>query len=63
MIEATRAELRRVARGLNDQQLDTPYCPDGWTVRQVIHHYADDHMNSYVRFKWAPTEDAPAIKG
>ena len=62
-IEATPAELRRVVSGLTDAQLDTPYRPGGWTVRQVVHHYADDHMNSYVRFKLALTEDAPAIKG
>jgi hypothetical protein len=62
-IEATPAELGRVVSGLNDAQLDTPYRPGGWTVRQVVHHYADDHMNSYVRFKLALTEDAPAIRG
>jgi hypothetical protein len=62
-IEATPAELRRVVDGLTDAQLDTPYRPAGWTARQVVHHYADDHMNSYVRFKLALTEDAPTIKG
>lgn len=63
VIEATPAELRRAVSGLTDAQIDTPYRPGGWTVRQVVHHYADDHMNSYVRFKLALTEDAPAIKG
>ncbi len=56
-------EVRRVVSGLNEKQLGTPYRPGGWTVRQVVHHYADDHMNSYVRFKWALTEDSPVIKG
>ena len=48
--------------GLDDRQLDTPYRPGGWTVRQVVHHYADSHANSYVRFRLALTEDAPVIK-
>ncbi|HTX40174.1 MAG TPA: putative metal-dependent hydrolase [Bryobacteraceae bacterium] len=61
-IERTPGEVRRVVAGLTDEQLDTPYRPDGWTVRQVVHHYADDHLNSYCRFKLALTEDAPAIK-
>src|SRR5258708_3566493 len=63
VIEATPAEVRRVVSGLDDMQWDTPYRPGGWTVRQVVHHYADDHMNSYIRFKLALTEDAPTIKG
>jgi len=54
--------LRASASGLDDTQLDTPYRPDGWTVRQVIHHVPDSHMNSYIRFKWALTEQAPTIK-
>lgn len=62
VIEATPAELRRAVSGLAEDQLDTPYRPDGWTVRQVVHHYADDHMNSYIRFKLALTEDSPTIK-
>ena len=61
-IESTPAELRRSVAGLNATQLDTPYRPGGWTVRQVVHHYADDHMNAYVRFKLALTEDTPTIK-
>ena len=48
--------------GLNDAQLDTPYRDGGWTVRQVVHHFADSHANSYVRFKLALTEDWPTIK-
>ena len=62
IIADTPDEVRRVVSGLTEKQLDTPYRPGGWTVRQVVHHYADDHMNSYVRFKWALTEEAPAIK-
>jgi hypothetical protein len=47
---------------LNNEQLATPYRPDGWTIRQVIHHCADSHMNCYIRIKWALTEDNPVIK-
>lgn len=49
-------------QGLDAFQLDTPYRPGGWTVAQVVHHLADSHMNAYVRFKLALTEDAPVIK-
>jgi len=62
IIAGTPDELRRVTAGLSEDQLDTPYRPGGWTVRQVVHHYADDHINSYVRFKLALTEDVPTIK-
>lgn len=55
------ANLRQAVSGLNDSQLDTPYRDGGWTVRQVVHHYADSHANSYIRVKLALTEDAPAI--
>lgn len=48
--------------GLTTAQLDTPYRPNGWTVRQVVHHFADSHMNAFVRFKLALTEDAPTVK-
>jgi hypothetical protein len=48
--------------GLTNTQLDTPYREGGWTVRQVIHHLADSHMNAYIRFKWTLTEDTPTIK-
>jgi uncharacterized damage-inducible protein DinB len=54
--------LRAAVTGLSDAQLDTPYREGGWTVRQVIHHVADSHANSYVRFKLALTEDWPTIK-
>jgi uncharacterized damage-inducible protein DinB len=54
--------LRDAVKGLNDAQLDTPYREGGWTVRQVIHHVADSHMNAYVRVKLALTEDKPTIK-
>jgi uncharacterized damage-inducible protein DinB len=61
-IEQTPAKLRAAVRGLSDSQLDTPYRPEGWTVRQVVHHVPDSHLNSYVRFKLALTEDEPTIK-
>jgi len=61
-IERTPARLRAAVHGLNDQQLDTPYRDGGWTVRQVVHHVPDSHMNSYVRFKLALTEDEPTIR-
>jgi hypothetical protein len=61
-IAAAPALLRKAIEGLDDGQLDTPYRPDGWTVRQVIHHVPDSHMNSYVRFRLALTETAPTIK-
>jgi hypothetical protein len=54
--------LRAAVNGLNDAQLDTPYREGGWTVRQVVHHIADSHMNSYVRFKLALTEYEPTVK-
>ena len=56
------ANLRAAVNGLSDAQLDTPYRPEGWTVRQVVHHLPDSHVNSYVRFKLALTEDEPTIK-
>jgi uncharacterized damage-inducible protein DinB len=56
------ARLADAIRGLSPAQLDTPYRPGGWTVRQVVHHLPDSHMNSYVRFKLALTEDEPTIK-
>jgi len=55
-------KLNRATKGLSDEQLDTPYRLDGWTVRQLVHHVADSHMNSYVRFKWTLTEENPTIK-
>jgi len=56
------ARLRAAVAGLNDAQLDTPYRPGGWSVRQLAHHVPDSHMNSYVRFRLALTEDTPVIK-
>ena len=56
------ANLRAAVQGLSPQQLDTHYRPEGWTVRQVVHHVPDSHMNAYIRFKLALTEDEPAIK-
>jgi hypothetical protein len=56
------ARLRAVVSGLSPEQLDTPYRPGGWTVRQVVHHLPDSHLNSYVRFKLALTEEEPTIK-
>jgi DinB family protein len=61
-IAGTPSQLRAAVRGLNDTQLDTPYRPGGWTVRQVIHHVPDSHANAYCRFKLALTEDTPTIK-
>lgn len=61
-IDRTPANLRAAVAGLSEQQLDTPYRPAGWTVRQVVHHVADSHMNSYVRFRLALTEQEPTIK-
>ena len=56
------AAMRSAVSGLTDTQLGTPYRQGGWTVRQVVHHVADSHMNAYTRFKLALTEDNPTIK-
>jgi uncharacterized damage-inducible protein DinB len=61
-IAQTPAKLRSSVKDLSDAQLDTPYRDGGWTVRQVVHHVPDSHLNSYVRFKLALTEDEPTIK-
>ena len=61
VLAATPAKLREVVTDLTGEQLDTPYRPDGWTLRQVVHHMADSHTNSYVRFKLGLTEDVPTI--
>ena len=58
----TPAKLRAAANGLSDSQLDTPYREGGWTVRQVVHHVPDSHLNAYVRLKLALTEEKPTIK-
>src|SRR2546425_5566949 len=56
------AKLRAAVSGLSEKQLNTPYRPEGWTVRQVVHHVPDSHLNAYVRFKLALTERQPTIK-
>lgn len=61
-IATTPARLRAAVAGLDDPALDTPYRPEGWTVRQVVHHVADSHVNAYIRTKMALTEDHPTIK-
>jgi hypothetical protein len=61
-IEAAPARFRQAVAGLNDAQLDTPYRPGGWSVRQLVHHFADSHMNAYVRYRLALTEPEPTIK-
>ncbi|MEZ4887419.1 MAG: putative metal-dependent hydrolase [Chitinophagales bacterium] len=61
-IEALPQQIETAVAGFSESQLNTPYREGGWTVRQVVHHLADSHINSYVRFKWALTEDMPTIK-
>lgn len=61
-LEETPRELRKAIGGLTDEQLDTPYRPEGWTVRQVVHHLPDSHLNAYIRFKLGVTEQHPRIK-
>lgn len=61
-IAHTPKKLRAAVQGLSESKLDTEYRPGGWTVRQVIHHVPDSHLNAYVRFKLALTEDDPTIK-
>lgn len=61
-IESFPKRLRAEVSHLKEEQLDTPYRPEGWTIRQVVHHCADSHMNSLIRFKLALTEEAPTIK-
>jgi len=62
VLELFPSRLEQLVSSLNDEQLDTTYRPNGWTIRQVVHHVADSHHNSYTRFKWALTEDKPVIK-
>jgi hypothetical protein len=61
-IAALPSEVRAAVAGLSDKQLDTPYRPGGWTVRQLVHHIADSHANGYIRLKLAMTEQNPTIK-
>lgn len=55
-------QLRKTVQDLSEKELSTPYRPGGWTIRQVIHHLPDSHMNSYIRFRWTLTENKPTIK-
>src|SRR5437667_7162038 len=61
-IESLPENIRKAIKGLSPEQLETPYRPDGWMVRQVVHHTADSHMNAFIRFKLALTEEDPTIK-
>lgn len=64
-IEAIRllpGQIEAAVAGLSDDQLNTPYRPEGWTLRQVVHHVVDSHINSYCRFRWTLTENTPLIK-
>jgi hypothetical protein len=62
ILEEAPGKYRKALQGLSPEQLETPYRPGGWTVRQVVHHVADSHMNAYIRLKLALTEDQPTIK-
>ena len=61
-IETLPARLRRAVKGFTREQWETPYRPGGWTVRQLVHHLPDSHLNAYIRFKLALTEDEPTVK-
>ena len=61
-IEELPEKIKSATNDLSDEQLDTPYRPSGWTVRQTVHHVADSHLNSFIRFKLALTEDVPLIR-
>jgi hypothetical protein len=61
-LAAAPGTIRSLVTGASEATLDTPYRPGGWTVRQVVHHVPDSHMNGYIRMKWALTEDQPLIK-
>lgn len=62
VLEQLPKKLEAMVSPLTEEQLETPYRPGGWTVRQLVHHISDSHHNSYLRFKWALTEDNPVIK-
>jgi hypothetical protein len=61
-ISALPSKMRQAVAGLDQKQLATPYRDGGWTVQQVVHHVPDSHLNAYIRFKWAMTEEVPTIK-
>ncbi|MCL6265228.1 YfiT family bacillithiol transferase [Flagellimonas myxillae] len=62
VLEQLPKRLEALVSPLSHEQLETPYRPEGWTVRQLVHHISDSHHHSYIRFKWALTEDNPVIK-
>jgi len=62
VLEELPDRLATMVKNLTEEQLETPYRQEGWTIRQVVHHIADSHHNSYTRFKWTLTEDSPLIK-
>lgn len=62
IISAIPSKFINLLAGWEEERLETPYRPDGWTVRQLVHHVADSHMNAYIRFRLALTEDSPKIK-
>ena len=62
ILEELPQKISSLVSDLSEEELNMPYRPDGWTIRQVVHHVADSHHNSYTRFKWALTEDTPTIK-
>ena len=62
ILEEFPQKLKKLVQHLSNEQLDTPYREGGWTARQVVHHLADSHHHSYIRFKWTLTEDKPVIK-
>lgn len=61
-IAALPSLINEAVADLENDQIDTPYRPDGWTIRQVVHHVPESHMNAFIRFKWALTEENPTIK-
>lgn len=61
-LEKAPNQLKEAVQDLSEEQLDTPYRPGGWTIRQVVHHLPDSHLNSYIRFKLALTKENPVIR-